>query len=138
MDKIGYVIGPKGKMINQIQEDTGAEIAIEDDGTVYISSEGGEAAEKAKQIIDEIANPHVPQAGETYKGTVVKTTSFGAFVNLLPGKDGLLHISRVAKGRVEKVEAGRRRPRQDLPGHPGLREPGEQCRWTPFRRPSAP
>ncbi len=82
VDKIGEVIGPKGKMINQIQEDTGAEIAIEDDGTVYISSEGGEAAEKAKEIIDQIANPHVPEAGETYNGKVVKTTSFGAFVNL--------------------------------------------------------
>ena len=108
VDKIGEVIGPKGKMINQIQEDTGAEIAIEDDGTVYISSEGGEAAEKAKQIIDEIANPHVPQAGETYKGTVVKTTSFGAFVNLTPGIDGLLHISQIrnlADGqRIDAVE----------------------------------
>ena len=84
VEKIGEVIGPKGKMINQIQEDTGAEIAIEDDGTVFISSEGGEAAEKAKAIIDQIANPHVPEAGETYNGKVVKTTSFGAFVNLTP------------------------------------------------------
>ena len=104
VEKIGEVIGPKGKMINQIQEDTGAEIAIEDDGTVFISSEGGEAAEKAKAIIDQIANPHVPEAGETYNGKVVKTTSFGAFVNLTPGTDGLLHISRVANGRVGKVE----------------------------------
>ncbi len=95
VDKIGEVIGPKGKMINQIQEDTGAEISIEDDGTVYIASEGGEAAEKAKQIIDQIANPHVPEAGETYNGKVVKTTSFGAFVNLTPGTDGLLHISQI-------------------------------------------
>ncbi|MEE0332735.1 S1 RNA-binding domain-containing protein, partial [Bifidobacterium angulatum] len=108
VDKIGEVIGPKGKMINQIQEDTGAEIAIEDDGTVYISSEGGEAAEKAKQIIDQIANPHVPEAGETYNGKVVKTTSFGAFVNLTPGTDGLLHISQIrnlANGeRIDAVE----------------------------------
>ena len=108
VDKIGEIIGPKGKMINQIQEDTGAEIAIEDDGTVYISSEGGEAAEKAKKIIDEIANPHVPEAGETYNGTVVKTTSFGAFVNLTPGTDGLLHISQIrnlADGqRIDSVE----------------------------------
>ncbi len=96
VDQIVEVIGPKGKMINQIQEDTGAEIAIEDDGTVYISSEGGEAAEKAKEMIDQIANPHVPEAGETYNGKVVKTTSFGAFVNLTPGTDGLLHISRSA------------------------------------------
>ena len=95
-------------MINQIQEDTGAEIAIEDDGTVYISSEGGEAAEKAKEIIDQIANPHVPEAGETYNGKVVKTTSFGAFVNLTPGTDGLLHISQIrnlANGeRIDAVE----------------------------------
>ncbi|KAB7788215.1 polyribonucleotide nucleotidyltransferase [Bifidobacterium cebidarum] len=108
VEKIGEVIGPKGKMINQIQEDTGAEIAIEDDGTVFISSEGGEAAEKAKQIIDSIANPHVPQAGETYNGKVVKTTSFGAFVNLTPGTDGLLHISQIrnlANGeRIDSVE----------------------------------
>ena len=108
VDKIGEVIGPKGKMINQIQEDTGAEIAIEDDGTVYISSEGGEAAEKAKEIIDQIANPHVPEAGETYNGKVVKTTSFGAFVNLTPGTDGLLHISQIrnlANGeRIDAVE----------------------------------
>ena len=95
-------------MINQIQEDTGAEIAIEDDGTVFISSEGGEAAEKAKSIIDSIANPHVPEAGETYNGKVVKTTSFGAFVNLTPGTDGLLHISQIrnlANGeRIDAVE----------------------------------
>ncbi|KFI91829.1 guanosine pentaphosphate synthetase I/polyribonucleotide nucleotidyltransferase [Bifidobacterium saguini DSM 23967] len=108
VEKIGEVIGPKGKMINQIQEDTGAEIAIEDDGTVFISSEGGEAAEKAKAIIDSIANPHVPQAGETYNGKVVKTTSFGAFVNLTPGTDGLLHISQIrnlANGeRIDSVE----------------------------------
>ena len=108
VDKIGEVIGPKGKMINQIQEDTGAEIAIEDDGTVFISSEGGEAAQKAKEIIDSIANPHVPEAGETYNGKVVKTTSFGAFVNLTPGTDGLLHISQIrnlANGeRIDAVE----------------------------------
>ncbi|EIJ22840.1 guanosine pentaphosphate synthetase I/polyribonucleotide nucleotidyltransferase [Bifidobacterium longum subsp. longum 2-2B] len=108
VEKIGEVIGPKGKMINQIQEDTGAEIAIEDDGTVFISSEGGEAAKKAKSIIDSIANPHVPEAGETYNGKVVKTTSFGAFVNLTPGTDGLLHISQIrnlANGeRIDAVE----------------------------------
>ncbi len=108
VDKIGEVIGPKGKMINQIQEETGAEIAIEDDGTVFISSEGGDGAEKAKQIIDQIANPHVPEAGETYSGKVVKTTSFGAFVNLTPGTDGLLHISQIrnlANGeRIDAVE----------------------------------
>lgn len=108
VDKIGEVIGPKGKTINQIQEDTGAEIAIEDDGTVYIASEGGEAAQKAKEIIDSIANPHIPKAGETFTGKVVKTTSFGAFVNLTPGTDGLLHISQIrnlANGeRIDTVE----------------------------------
>ncbi|BDR52376.1 polyribonucleotide nucleotidyltransferase [Bombiscardovia nodaiensis] len=108
VDKIGAVIGPKGKMINQIQEDTGAEVSIEDDGTVYISSEGGEAAQKAKETIDQLVNPHLPETGETYNGKVVKTTSFGAFVNLTPGTDGLLHISQIrnlANGeRIDAVE----------------------------------
>ncbi|RBP99353.1 polyribonucleotide nucleotidyltransferase [Bifidobacterium xylocopae] len=108
VDKIGAVIGPKGKMINQIQDETGAEVSIEDDGTVYISSEGGEAAEKAKETIDQLVNPHLPEAGETYDGKVVKTTSFGAFVNLTPGTDGLLHISQIrnlANGeRIDAVE----------------------------------
>ena len=108
VDKIGEVIGPKGKMINQIQEDTGADVSIEDDGTVYIASEGGEAAAKAKEVIDQIANPHVPEAGETFNGKVVKITSFGAFVNLTPGTDGLLHISQIrnlANGeRIDSVE----------------------------------
>jgi polyribonucleotide nucleotidyltransferase len=106
VDKIGEVIGPKGKMINQIQEDTGADVSIEDDGTVYIASEGGEAAAKAKEIIDQIGNPHIPEAGEKYNGKVVKTTSFGAFVNLTPGTDGLLHISQIRNLRDgERVEA---------------------------------
>ena len=106
VDKIGEVIGPKGKMINQIQEDTGAEVTIDDDGTVYIASEGGEAAEAAKKIIDQIAHPHVPEAGETFNGTVVKTTSFGAFVNLLPGTDGLLHISQIRNlANGERIDA---------------------------------
>lgn len=108
VDKIGEVIGPKGKMINEIQEKTGAEVSIEDDGTVYIASEGGEAAEAARQIIDQIAHPHIPEAGEKYQGEVVKTTSFGAFVNLTPGTDGLLHISQIrnlANGdRIDAVE----------------------------------
>lgn len=108
VDKIGEVIGPKGKMINQIQEDTGADVSIEDDGTVYIASEGGGAAAKAKEVIDQIANPHVPEAGETFNGKVVKITSFGAFVNLTPGTDGLLHISQIrnlANGeRIDSVE----------------------------------
>jgi polyribonucleotide nucleotidyltransferase len=108
VDKIGEVIGPKGKMINQIQDDTGAQISIEDDGTIYIGATNGESAEAARTIINGIANPTMPEVGERYLGTVVKTTNFGAFVSLLPGKDGLLHISKLralAGGRrVENVE----------------------------------
>ncbi|MDQ3480306.1 MAG: polyribonucleotide nucleotidyltransferase [Actinomycetota bacterium] len=108
VDKIGEVIGPKGKMINQIQDDTGAQISIEDDGTIYIGATDGESAEAARSIINGIANPTMPEVGERYLGTVVKTTNFGAFVSLLPGKDGLLHISKLralAGGRrVEAVE----------------------------------
>ncbi len=108
VDKIGEVIGPKGKMINQIQDDTGAQISIEDDGTIYIGATNGESAEAARATINGIANPTMPEVGERYLGTVVKTTNFGAFVSLLPGKDGLLHISKLrslAGGkRVEAVE----------------------------------
>ncbi|HSE10192.1 MAG TPA: polyribonucleotide nucleotidyltransferase [Nocardioidaceae bacterium] len=108
VDKIGEVIGPKGKVINQIQDDTGAQISIEDDGTIYIGATNGESAEAARTIINGIANPQMPEVGERYLGTVVKTTNFGAFVSLLPGKDGLLHISKLralAGGkRVEAVE----------------------------------
>ncbi|WP_343074778.1 polyribonucleotide nucleotidyltransferase [Phytoactinopolyspora alkaliphila] len=108
VDQIGAVIGPKGKIINQIQDDTGAEIAIEDDGTIFIGAEGGPAAEAARKAINDIANPTMPEVGERYLGTIVKTTSFGAFVSLLPGKDGLVHISKLralAGGkRVENVD----------------------------------
>jgi polyribonucleotide nucleotidyltransferase len=107
VDKIGEVIGPKGKMINQIQEDTGAEISIEDDGTVYIGATNGPSADAAKAAINAIANPHVPEVGERFLGTVVKLATFGAFVSLLPGKDGLLHVSELKKlagKRVENVE----------------------------------
>jgi polyribonucleotide nucleotidyltransferase len=108
IDKIGEVIGPKGKMINQIQEDTGADISIEDDGTVYIGATNGESAEAAKAAINAIANPHVPEIGERFLGTVVKLAAFGAFISLMPGKDGLLHVSELKKisggKRVENVE----------------------------------
>ncbi|RJS44884.1 polyribonucleotide nucleotidyltransferase [Nocardioides cavernaquae] len=108
VDKIGEVIGPKGKMINQIQDDTGASISIEDDGTIYIGATNGESAEAARQAINAIANPTMPEIGERYLGTVVKTTNFGAFVSLLPGKDGLLHITKLRAlndgKRVEAVE----------------------------------
>ncbi|MGB3593480.1 MAG: polyribonucleotide nucleotidyltransferase, partial [Ornithinimicrobium sp.] len=90
VDKIGEVIGPKGKMIKQIQEDTGADIAIEDDGTVYIGAVDGPSAEAARAQINAIANPTMPEVGERFLGTVVKTTTFGAFISLTPGKDGLL------------------------------------------------
>jgi polyribonucleotide nucleotidyltransferase len=108
VDKIGEVIGPKGKMINQIQDDTGANISIEDDGTIYIGADNGESAEAARAIINGIANPTMPERGERYLGTVVKIMPFGAFISLLPGKDGLLHISKLRAlaggGRVENVE----------------------------------
>src|SRR4029078_311223 len=89
------VIGPKGKIINQIQDDTGAQISIEDDGTIYVGADNGAAAEAARAMIHAIANPQMPEGGERSLGTVVKTTNFGAFVSLLPGKDGLLHISKL-------------------------------------------
>jgi polyribonucleotide nucleotidyltransferase len=108
VDKIGEVIGPKGKVINQIQDDTGAQISIEDDGTIYVGADNGESAEAARSMINAIANPTMPEVGERYLGTVVKTTNVGAFVSLLPGKDGLLHISKLralAGGkRVESVD----------------------------------
>jgi polyribonucleotide nucleotidyltransferase len=109
VDKIGEVIGPKGKMINQIQDDTGADITITDDGTIYIGATNGESAEAARAAINAIANPQMPEVGERYLGTVVKTTTFGAFVSLLPGKDGLLHISELkklapGKKRIDNVE----------------------------------
>ncbi|SFC07741.1 polyribonucleotide nucleotidyltransferase [Nocardioides terrae] len=108
VDKIGEVIGPKGKVINQIQEDTGASISIEDDGTVYIGATNGDAAEAARAAVNSIANPTMPEIGERYLGTVVKTTNFGAFVSLLPGKDGLLHITKLRAlndgKRVESVD----------------------------------
>jgi polyribonucleotide nucleotidyltransferase len=108
VDKIGEVIGPKGKIINQIQAETGADITIEDDGTIYIGAVDGPSAEAARAQINAIANPSMPEIGERYLGTVVKTTAFGAFVSLTPGRDGLLHISKLkalAGGkRIENVE----------------------------------
>jgi len=108
VDQIGAVIGPKGKVINQIQEETGAEITIEDDGTIYIGATNGTAADAAKAQILGIADPKLPEVGERYNGTVVKLAAFGAFINLLPGKDGLLHISQIRKmhggKRIENLE----------------------------------
>ena len=105
IDKIGEVIGPKGKMINSITEQTGASISIEDDGTVFVGATNGESAQAAIDMINAIANPQLPKIGERFLGTVVKTTDFGAFVSLLPGRDGLVHISKLGRGkRIAKVE----------------------------------
>ncbi|KUI11723.1 polyribonucleotide nucleotidyltransferase [Mycobacterium sp. GA-1285] len=105
VDKIGEVIGPKGKIINQITEETGAQISIEDDGTVFVGATDGPSAQAAIDRINAIANPQLPKVGERFLGTVVKTTDFGAFVSLLPGRDGLVHISKLGRGkRIAKVE----------------------------------
>ena len=105
VDKIGEVIGPKGKIINAITEETGAQISIEDDGTVFVGATDGPSAQAAIDRINAIANPQLPKAGERFLGTVVKTTDFGAFVSLLPGRDGLVHISKLGRGkRIAKVE----------------------------------
>jgi len=105
VDKIGEVIGPKGKMINSITEETGADIAIEDDGTVFVSGADGASVQAAIDKVNAIANPQLPKVGERFLGTVVKTTAFGAFVSLLPGRDGLVHISKLGGGkRIGKVE----------------------------------
>jgi polyribonucleotide nucleotidyltransferase len=108
VDKIGEIIGPKGKIINQIQDDTGADLTVEDDGTIYIAAVDGDKAQAALQAVRSIVSPQLPEVGERYLGTVVKTTTFGAFVSLTPGKDGLLHISQIRKivggKRVENVD----------------------------------
>jgi polyribonucleotide nucleotidyltransferase len=105
VDKIGEVIGPKGKKINEIIAMTGADINIEDDGTVFIGSHDAAGTDEAARMIEEIANPRPVLVGETYEGRVVKTTTFGAFVNLVPGRDGLVHISKLGRGkRLASVE----------------------------------
>jgi polyribonucleotide nucleotidyltransferase len=105
VDKIGEVIGPKGKMINSITEETGADISIEDDGTIYVGAVDGPSAQAAIDKINAIANPQLPKVGERFLGTVVKTAAFGAFVSLVPGKDGLVHISKLGNGkRIGRVE----------------------------------
>jgi polyribonucleotide nucleotidyltransferase len=105
VDKIGAVIGPKGQMINGIQDETGADITIEDDGTIYVGAADGASAQAAVDKINAIANPQLPKVGERFLGTVVKTAAFGAFVSLLPGRDGLVHISKLGQGkRIGKVE----------------------------------
>jgi polyribonucleotide nucleotidyltransferase len=101
-DKIKDVIGPGGKIINKIIADTGVKIDIENDGRVFIASPDGESAEKARKMVEALTKEVV--VGETYMGTVTRLMNFGAFVAVLPGKEGLVHISQLAPGRVEKVE----------------------------------
>jgi len=101
-DRIGDIIGPKGKIIRGIQEQTGAEINVEDDGTVTISAVDGPAGERARDMIAAIVQE--PEVGKVYEGVVKSTTAFGAFVEILPGTEGLLHISELAHNRVEKTE----------------------------------
>ena len=108
MDKIGEVIGPKGKVINAIQAETGADISVDDDGmvgTVTIGAKDGNAVEEARRRISTILDPPLAEVGATYQGKVVNITKFGAFVNILPGRDGLLHISKMGQGkRIDRVE----------------------------------
>jgi polyribonucleotide nucleotidyltransferase len=108
LDRIGEVIGPKGKVINTLQQETGADINVDDDGTVgtvTIGAKEGSAVEEARRRIDLIINPPKAEIGDVYTGKVVNITKFGAFVNILPGRDGLLHISKLGKGkRVDRVE----------------------------------
>ena len=108
MDKIGEVIGPKGKVINTLQQETGADIAVDDDGrvgTVTIGAKDGSAVEEARRRIALILDPPKAEVGAVYPGRVVNITKFGAFVNILPGRDGLLHISKIGGGkRIDRVE----------------------------------
>ncbi len=104
-DKLGEIIGPKGKVIREIEEKTGATLEIEDDGTVRIGAADGDALRQAKEWVLSIAFPPEVEMGKEYEGEVVNITKFGAFVNILPGRDGLLHISKIGGGkRIENVE----------------------------------
>jgi polyribonucleotide nucleotidyltransferase len=102
IDKIGALIGPGGKTIRSIIAETGARIDVEDDGTVFVASEDGESAARALQRIAELTAE--PEVGQIYTGKVVRVTDFGAFVEFLPGQDGLVHISQLAEYRVARVE----------------------------------
>jgi len=126
VDKIGEVIGPKGKMINSIQDDTGAEITIE--GRRHHLHRGrptGTSAEAARATINAIAKPAHAEVGERFLGTVVKTTTFGAFVSLLPGKDGLLHITQIRKAARRQADREHRRGRAHRRQDPG-RDPRDR------------
>jgi polyribonucleotide nucleotidyltransferase len=108
LDKIGEVIGPKGKVINTIQQETGADISVQDTdgvGVVSIGSKDGAAVNEARRRIELILDPPTAEVGEVYEGRVVNITKFGAFVNILPGRDGLVHISKLGRGkRIDRVE----------------------------------
>jgi polyribonucleotide nucleotidyltransferase len=108
VDKIGEVIGPKGKVINTIQQETGADISVQDDdgvGLVSIGSKDGAAVAEAERRIKLILDPPTAEVGAVYEGRVVNITKFGAFVNILPGRDGLVHISKLGRGkRIDRVE----------------------------------
>jgi polyribonucleotide nucleotidyltransferase len=101
-EKIGEIIGPKGKTIRAIQEETGTTISIEDSGIVTIASVSGEGAQRARQRISEMTQE--PEIGRIYEGPVKSVTTFGAFVEIMPGTDGLVHISELQEGRTEKTE----------------------------------
>ena len=159
MDKIGEVIGPKGKVINTIQQETGADIAVDDDGSVGIVTIGAVEAskmEEAKARILAIVDPPKADVGATYMGRVVNVTKFGAFVNILPGRDGLVHISKLGKGKRinnvedvltlgQEIEVDRRGDRREGQGQPdprrrrGIRSPTVmvvQVRLLPHRVPA--
>jgi polyribonucleotide nucleotidyltransferase len=108
IDKIGEVIGPKGKVINTLQQETGADIAVDDDGqvgTVTIGSKDGAAVAEARRRVELILDPPKAEVGAVYQGKVVNITKFGAFINILPGRDGLIHISKIGGGkRIDRVE----------------------------------
>jgi polyribonucleotide nucleotidyltransferase len=104
VDKIGEVIGPKGKNVQMITQTTGVEIDIQDDGTIFIGSADQQSAEQAAQMIQDTVYPRLPEVGERIHGTVVNTTTFGAFVNIAPNRDGLVHISKLGEGRIDRVE----------------------------------
>jgi polyribonucleotide nucleotidyltransferase len=101
-ERIGDIIGPKGKIIRGIQEETGAEVNVDDSGLVTVSSVDGDAGERARQMIEGIVQE--PEVGAVYEGVVKSTTAFGAFVEILPGKEGLLHISELQHERTVKTE----------------------------------
>ena len=128
-------------MINSITEQTGADISIEDDGTIYVGAADGPSAEAAIGMINAIANPQLPKIGERFLGTVVKTAAFGAFVSLVPGKDGLVHISQAGQRQADRQGRGRRQGRRQDPrrGHrhrqPRQDQPGPGARRTARRRP---